>query len=101
MELMEVFPMNQVGATIPLQSVKLCVVYDPSDGRIYHHHRVLTLVGGREPTESEVKADALRAVGKRRRPPSGRLEVLHVSHETVEMGKRYRVDISTKALVVD
>jgi hypothetical protein len=93
--------MNHAGATVPVQSIKACVVYDPSNGRIYHGHRVLTLNGGREPTESEIEADALRAVGKRREPPGGTLKVLHVHHEAIERGKRYRVDVRRKELVVD
>ena len=38
--------MDRAGATVPVQSIKACVVYDPSDGRIHHEHRVLTLTGG-------------------------------------------------------
>ena len=34
------------GSTLPVHSIKACVVYDTSDGRIYHQHRVLTLKGG-------------------------------------------------------
>ena len=77
------------------------MVYDSSSGRIHHEHRVLTLIGGREPTESEIAADALRAVGKRRQPPAGTLEVLHVHHGAIERDKRYRVDVRRKELIVE
>jgi hypothetical protein len=93
--------MERAGATVPVQSTKACVVYDSSNGRIYHEHQVLTLSGGREPSDSEIAADALRAVGRRRQPPGGALEVLHVPHGTLERGKRYRVDAHRKELVVD
>jgi hypothetical protein len=93
--------MNNVGATVPVQSIKACVVYNSSSGQIYHEHRVLTLGGGREPAESEIAADALRAIGKRRQPPGGALGVLHIHHLAMERGKRYRVDVTEKELVVE
>jgi hypothetical protein len=92
--------MNRFGATIPVQSMKACVVYDSTSGQIHHHHRVLTLVGGREPTEDQIAADSLRAIRNRRNPPSGALHVLHVHHDAMEPGKRYRVDPVKKALVL-
>jgi flavin-binding protein dodecin len=92
--------MSDAGATCPVQSIKACVVYDSANGRIHHVHRVLTLVGGREPSEDEIAADALRAMGSLPEPPTRVLEVLHVHHSAVESGKRYRVDLTTKALVV-
>jgi hypothetical protein len=87
---------NRAGATVPVQSMKACVVYDPANGHIYHQHRVLTLVGGREPAEDEIAADALRAIGNRRKPTGGALHVLHIHHDAMEPGKRYRVDLHTK-----
>jgi hypothetical protein len=93
---------NRADATVPVLSVKVCLVYDSTSGRIHHHHRVLTLVGGREPAEDEIAADALRAVSNRRNPLSGRhLHVLHVQHDAMEPGKRYRVDVRRKALVLE
>ena len=91
--------MNRSGATVPVQSMKACVVYDSTNGEIHHHHRVLTLVGGREPTEDQIAADALRAIKNRRNAPSGVLDVLHVHHDAMEPGKQYRVDLRKKALV--
>jgi hypothetical protein len=100
MELTEEPDMSDAGATCPVQSIKACVVYDSTNGRIHHVHRVLTLVGGREPAEAEIAADALRAMGGLPAAPTGALEVLHVHHSAVEPGKRYRVDLAAKALVV-
>jgi hypothetical protein len=91
---------NRAGATIPVKSKKACVTYDSSNGRIHHHHYVLTLVGGREPTEDEIAVDAIRIVAKRRNPPGGELRVLHVHHEALEPGKQYRVDLHKKTLAV-
>lgn len=93
--------MNIAGATVPVQSIKACVVYDAASGRIHHQHRVLTLVGGSEPPEIELASRALHAVRKRREPPTGDLEVLHIDHQALERGKRYRVDIHTRRLVAD
>jgi hypothetical protein len=96
-------PTNQAtknaGATVPVHSIKACVVYDATNGQIHHHHRVLTLVGGREPAEEEIAKDALRALSNRRKPPSGKLHVLHVAHDALEQGKRYRVDHAKQALI--
>jgi hypothetical protein len=89
-----------VGSTLPVHSIKLCVVYD-ANGRIHHQHRVLTLVGGREPGEDEIAKDALRAAANRHKPPTGSLHVLHVLHDAMEQGKRYRVDVQKKVLAVE
>ncbi len=91
--------MNRSGATVPVQSMKDCVVYDSTSGQIHHHHRVLTLVGGREPTKDQMAADSLRTVRNRRNAPSGVLHVLHIHHDDIEPGKRYRVDPQKRALV--
>ena len=63
------------GSTAPVQSIKACVVYDPDSGEIHHRHKVLTLVGGREPTEKEMAEHALQALRNRRNPPVGKLSV--------------------------
>jgi hypothetical protein len=90
-----------VGATIPIKSIKACVVYDLANGQIHHEHRVVTLDGGCEPTESEMAADALRFISDRHQPQKGNLDVLHVHYGSMEQGKRYRVDIQKKALIVE
>jgi hypothetical protein len=92
--------MTRVGSTLPVQSIKACLVYD-AKGKIHHQHSVLTLVGGREPGEDEVAKDALFAAANRRKPPTGPLHVLHVPHDAMEPGKRYRVDVKKKTLAVE
>jgi hypothetical protein len=93
--------MNQYGATLPIDSIKACVVYDSRSGQIHHRHSVLTLIGGREPTRDQIAADALRSSENRRNPPKGDLQVLHVEHDALMSGKRHRVDVERKTLVVD
>jgi hypothetical protein len=82
-----------------IQSKKACVVYDPATGRIHHHHRVVTFVGGREPTADQIAADALHVLKLLPNPPVGELHVIHVDHDAFEPGKRYRVDPARKTLV--
>jgi hypothetical protein len=82
----------------PIHSTKDCVVYDAATGQIRHVHRVVTFVGGREPPEQEIEADALRAVGKLR-THQGDLLVLHLGTETVEPDRKYRVDPAKKVLI--
>ncbi len=83
------------GATVPVHSMKACVVYDRASGRIHHHHKVMTLVGGREPDEAKIAADALAAARLRPDPPAGELAVLHIVHDAIEAGKRYWVVAET------
>ena len=84
-----------------MRSIKACVVYDFESGETHHQHRVLTLVGGREPGKSEMAEHALRALRSRRNPPVGRLSVLHVASDSLETRKKCRVDVNTKTLVVE
>jgi len=93
--------MNSVGSTVLVRSIKACVVYDSGSGEIHHQHRVLTLVGGREPEEREKAEHALRAVRNRRNPPARNFSVLHVAPDSLETHKKYRVNVDKKTLVVD
>jgi hypothetical protein len=90
----------QFASTVPVKSIKACVVYNPANGQIHHHHSVLTLVGGLEPEEHEMANDALRFIKDRARPlPKGELQVLHINHDAMEPNKRYRVDHKKRVLV--
>jgi hypothetical protein len=91
--------MNRMGSTVPIHSKKACVVYDSASGRIRHVHNVVTFVGGREPTDEQIAADALQAVNSLPKPYGGVLQVLHIPHGAVEPGKTYRVDLNKKGLV--
>jgi hypothetical protein len=90
---------NNIGATVPILSIKTCVVYDEASGRIHHHHSVLTLVGGREPSEEEIAKDALRALSHQQRATAPKMRVLHVAHNELARDKRYRVNHAEKALI--
>jgi hypothetical protein len=92
--------MKSAGATVPVQSIKACVVYDSESGEIYHQHKVLTLVGGREPGESEMAEHALHALRNRHNPPVGKFSVLHVAPDSLETRKKCRVDVNNQIVVV-
>jgi hypothetical protein len=92
--------MTYTGSTAPIHSKKVCVVYDATSGQIRHRHAVTTFVGGREPTEAQIEADALHVLLSLPNPPGGVLHVLHVPHDAMQPGKRYRVDTNKKQLVV-
>ena len=91
--------MSQPGSTAPIHSKKACLVYDPGSGKIHHRHSVVTFVGGQEPTADQIAADALNAMRALANAPSGELHVLHIDHDAIEPGKRYRVDPNLKTLV--
>jgi hypothetical protein len=92
--------MNKSGGTAPIQSIKTCVIYESESGLIRHRHTVVTLVGGREPAPDQIAADARRAFGDLPNAPGSALDVLHVHHEAIEPGRRYRVDPGEKKLVL-
>jgi hypothetical protein len=89
------------GSTLPVHSIKACVVYDKSDGQIYHQHRVLTLRGGYEPPEDEMAADALRFLGPKHEAKKAMFGILNIHHEAMAPGRRYRVHPERKELIAD
>ena len=91
--------MSLVGFNTPIYSKKSCVVYDSSSGKIHHLHNVVTFVGGSEPSEEQIEADALQVVAGLHRPPGGDLRVLHIPHGSLLRGKSYRVDVEKKELI--
>jgi hypothetical protein len=90
---------KNIGSTMPVHTIKTYVVYDEASGRIYHHHSVLTLVGGREPSEEEMSNDALRALRHQQTATAPKLQVLRVAHDALQPGQRYRVNHAARALV--
>jgi hypothetical protein len=91
--------MDRIGSNTPIYSKKACVVYDARTGRLHHVHRVVTFVGGREPSEEQMTRDALHAF---KGPPmghSGEFHTLQVRHDAIEPGKSYRIDHHKRALV--
>lgn len=90
--------MTHASSDEPIHSTKDCVVYDAATGQIRHVHRVVTFVGGREPSADEIEADALRVAAKLR-PHRGDLVVLQLGEETVEPNRAYCVDPAKKVLI--
>lgn len=91
--------MKTAASQMPVRSNKLCVVYDPESGRMHHLHRVVTFEGGSEPSPEQIAADALKAFHGLHAGRHGKFETLHVDHDAIEPGKKYRVDVQTKRLV--
>jgi hypothetical protein len=81
-----------------VQSMKCCVVFDPSDGVIRHVHRVVTMEGAAETQDDEVARKAL-TLAKERGLSVSELETLHVHPDALKPGSQYRVDVQTRALV--
>jgi len=93
--------MSSAGATIKVQSIRTCVVYDRETGHIHHCHRVVTLAGGHEPEERKIADDALKALRNRRNPPvNAEFGVLHFADDVMKPDKNYRVDIHKQILVL-
>jgi hypothetical protein len=93
-------PSSPVGSTLPVHSIRTCIVYDSANGSIRHQHHVLTLAGGTEPTDDQVAKDALLAAASTGKPSVSTLQVLHVAPDAVVAGSKYRIDLATKSLVL-
>jgi hypothetical protein len=90
--------MQTSGGTVPVQSSRVCVIYDSDSGRIHHVHEVITLKGGREPTEAEIGADAMNIARRRGQPPE-KLGALHLPSDKLLRNEACSVDLRTMALV--
>jgi hypothetical protein len=80
------------------EDVKICVLYDPKDGRIAHHHMVSTFPGGQRVNEKEVERRTL-ALAASLGTDTSKLKALHVSEKDCDPSRRYKVDIKKLALV--
>ena len=78
-------------------STKICVLYDPQDGRVVHTHSVVVLQGARDVTEAEVEASAKDRAEKLGHEIAG-LSTLRVAAEDCDRSSQYRVDLETKTL---
>ena len=55
------------GKLLQPKSVKICVLYDPKDGRVVHVHGVTTVDGGKEVSQAELEQRAIthaKALGR-------------------------------------
>ena len=89
---------STVGVGEDVDSHYACIVYDQETGGIHHVHHVINLVGAEAPTHEEMTQRAHANAPSDRR--SG-LTVVVVEGDQIERGKSYRVDHTTKALVIE
>jgi hypothetical protein len=78
--------------------LKVCILYDPKDGRIAHHHMVGTFPGGNRVDESEVERRA-RARAEKFGTKTANLKALHVSAKDCVPSSKYKVDVHSMKLV--
>jgi hypothetical protein len=86
------------GKALKPEDVKICVLYDPKDGRIAHHHMVGTFPGGQRVDKKEVERRTLARAASFGTDTS-KLKALHVSEKDCNPSHRYKVDIKTLALI--
>jgi hypothetical protein len=91
------------GGETGVQQIRTVVIYDSASGRVVHTHHAVTFVGGKSPSEEELKTRALKlahetVVRTGRKVPS-RLEALRVEPASIEPGVEYRVDLKQRSLV--
>jgi hypothetical protein len=90
--------MIEVVKMIDPVSVKICLVYDPNDGRIVHKHEVITLRGGKETEDGDVESKAKEMAVKAGHDVS-KLKVLHASPKEYSTQKAYKVDTKSLRLI--
>jgi hypothetical protein len=90
--------MEQVMHGVLPRTVQTAVVYDLQTGAIQHVHQHIALEGGVIPDHEQVENRAIEiAVGHGRDPL--KLKVLHVAADTLQGGKRYKVDVNGLTVV--
>ena len=87
------------GGTVPVKSSTACVVYDTDTGQVHHIRRVVTLKGGREPTEQENEARVMALLAAKGWKTS-KLQALHLAGDAIEEHRRYAVEPKTQQLIV-
>ena len=80
------------------EDVKICVLYDPKDGRIAHYHMVSTFPGGQRVDEKEVERRTLARAASFGTDTS-KLKALHVSENDCNPSHSYKVNIKTLTLI--
>lgn len=89
---------NKGSKVLKPEDVKICVLYDPKDGRIAHHHMVSTFPGGQRVDEKEVERRTLARAASFGTDTS-KLKALHVAEKECNPSRRYKVDIRTLTLI--
>jgi len=86
------------GQHIKPESVKICVLYDPKNGRVIHHHKVVVFPGAQKVDKTEVERRALERAATLGRETS-KLKALHVSEKECNPSSAYRVDLTSLTLI--
>lgn len=79
------------------EEVKVCVLYEPSTGRVVHVHRVTTMPGGRRLDQAAMEK-RIRELAKLHGADSPALRVFHVDPKDIVVGANYMVDVDAKKL---
>jgi hypothetical protein len=79
------------------ESIKTCVLYDPSDGHIVHTHQVVILPGARNVGDSEVESRAF-AIAKKVGRDVSKVRALHISSKDYAENINYKVDVKSLRL---
>lgn len=77
---------------------RVCIFYDPQDGRVVFAQRLIDKRENQEPTEHELFTRAVDTAA-RLQIDIEHLETLLVDGSEFEPATRYRVDLATKRLV--
>jgi hypothetical protein len=90
--------MIKSGKIIKPDDVKICVLYDPKNGRVIHNHQVVVFPGAKKVDKKEVERRALERAAMFGRDTS-KLKALHVSEKDCSPSSAYRVDLTSLTLV--
>jgi hypothetical protein len=86
------------GKMIEPKTVKTCVLYDSSDGRIIHTHQAIILPGAAEIGDADMESTA-RTIAKSKGLNVSKAKTLHVSSKKYDLNRRYKVDTKSKRLI--
>jgi hypothetical protein len=80
------------------ESMDVCVLYDPANGRVVHVHRVATFAGAKKSSAHEIEARCLK-VAKQLGHTTAHLKSLHVPHGQFKAATPYIVDVKSSKLI--
>jgi hypothetical protein len=80
------------------EATHICVLYNPSNGRVVHTHRVLDFTGAKKTGKEHVEARCL-TIAKKLGHATDKLKTLHVPHEKFKDTTPYKVDVKAGKLV--
>jgi hypothetical protein len=82
---------------VTVETQKICVLYDPMEGRVVHTHMVVSLPGGRAFSDDEVEARARERASDAGLDVDG-LRALKVAADAYDNSEVYVVDTATAQL---